>query len=96
MGLLVPIEYDQGFGVAVVMTDAERENERTRERAEATSRCLALADALDATDPQRAQRLRTVANDPQRTTAERWGTYKNDDRQPRDSQAEPTGETRTR
>jgi len=59
---------------------------KTAERESAIRACLQLAEELEEAEPQRAQRLRQVAEDPQRTTAERWGAFKDDDRQPREGQ----------
>lgn len=67
----------------------------SQSRAEAAVACRALADEIEALEPQRAQRLRTVANDPNATRDQRWGAYKNDERAPREQQTE-TGDVRIR
>lgn len=85
------IENETGYVIVEGCSPVERVQREDGARQLARVRCHSLADALAATDPQRAQRLRDVANDPQATPERLWGTYKNDDRQVREA-----GQTETR
>lgn len=89
--MIVEIEQESGVSWCTARTPAEADALREQSLRRAAAALRTLADELEATDPQRAQQLRAVAQDPQRTTAERWGAYKND-RQPREQELAPTDE----
>lgn len=86
---VVEVETRTGISWCTVRSVSEAQAHQERSREDAIRACLQLAEELADVEPQRAQRLRQVAEDPQRTTAERWGAYKDDDRQSRGQQAGP-------
>lgn len=92
--VVVDVEQESGVSKCFVASQIAADALLAQSHTRAAQRCLQLADQIEAVEPQRAQRLRTVANDPNSTRDQRWGAYKNDERAPRESQIE--SETRIR
>lgn len=88
--MIVEVETRAGFSWCTARTQTEADTHLVKSRDDAAAECLRLATEIEQLDPQRAQRLRTVANDPNSTRDQRWGAYKNDERAPRETQATET------